>query len=142
MSFSQHLDLLFCLYADKPIILLLYHLQKKYKEQYEKMKHKYTSIHDTPILVRSKKAYLNASDVSQPDALLLALFDISNRALLKINIIPLQLRYKETFELSKGHYHADKDALDILCAKRVRDDISEVSKLKDLQFALNMNVIY
>lgn len=40
----------------------------------------------------------------------------------------LQLRYKETFELAKGHYHADKDALDILCAKRVRDDISEVSK--------------
>ncbi|XP_056610379.1 nebulin isoform X2 [Triplophysa dalaica] len=72
--------------------------EKKYKEQYEKLKHRYTSIHDTPILIRSKKAYLNASD----------------------------LRYKETFELAKGHYHADKDALDILCAKRVRDDISEV----------------
>ncbi|XP_051998003.1 nebulin isoform X17 [Xyrauchen texanus] len=72
--------------------------ENKYKEQYEKMKHRYTSIHDTPILIRSKKAYLNASD----------------------------LRYKETFELAKGHYHADKDALDILCAKRVRDDISEV----------------
>ncbi|KAI7808891.1 nebulin-like [Triplophysa rosa] len=72
--------------------------EKKYKEQYEKLKHRYTAIHDTPILIRSKKAYLNASD----------------------------LRYKETFELSKGHYHADKDALDILCAKRVRDDISEV----------------
>ncbi|KAI2660599.1 Nebulin [Labeo rohita] len=71
--------------------------EKKYKEQYEKMKHKYTPIHDTPILVRSKKAYLNASD----------------------------LRYKETFEMAKGHYHATKDALDILCAKRVRDDISE-----------------
>ena len=28
------------------------------------MKHKYTSIADTPILVRAKKAYLNASDVS------------------------------------------------------------------------------
>lgn len=41
------------------------------------MKHKYTPIHDTPILVRSKKAYLNASDVSQPDALLLALLDCS-----------------------------------------------------------------
>jgi len=48
------------------------------------------------------------------------------------------LRYKETFELAKGHYHADKDALDILCAKRVRDDISEVSKLRDFLFALNM----
>lgn len=69
------------------------------------------------------------------------LFNISNRALLTSYIIYLQLRYKETFELAKGHYHADKDALDILCAKRVRDDISEVSKLRDLLFALNMNVI-
>ncbi|XP_036421668.1 nebulin isoform X4 [Colossoma macropomum] len=72
--------------------------EKKYKEQYEKMKHRYTAIHDTPILVRAKKAYLNSSD----------------------------LRYKETFEMSKGHYHTVKDALDIVCAKRVRDDISEV----------------
>lgn len=39
----------------------------------------------------------------------------------------LQLRYKETFELSKGHYHTVKDALDILCHRRVTDDISEVS---------------
>lgn len=109
------------------------------------MKYKYTPIHDTPILVRSKKAYLNASDVSQPDALFIyfftVLFNISNRALLTSYIIYLQLRYKETFELAKGHYHADKDALDILCAKRVRDDISEVGKLRDLLFALNMNVI-
>ncbi|XP_046701861.1 nebulin isoform X1 [Silurus meridionalis] len=72
--------------------------ENKYKEQYEKMKHKYTPIHDTPILIRAKKAYLNSSD----------------------------LRYKETFELAKGHYHSTKDALDIKCAKRVRDDISEV----------------
>ncbi|XP_049340919.1 nebulin isoform X49 [Astyanax mexicanus] len=72
--------------------------ENKYKEQYEKMKHRYTAIHDTPILVRAKKAYLNSSD----------------------------LRYKETFELAKGHYHTVKDALDIVCAKRVRDDISEV----------------
>lgn len=41
------------------------------------MKHKYTPIHDTPILVRSKKAYLNASDVSQPDALFLPLLACS-----------------------------------------------------------------
>ncbi|XP_053482949.1 nebulin isoform X16 [Ictalurus furcatus] len=72
--------------------------ETKYKEQYEKMKHKYTAIHDTPILIRAKKAYLNSSD----------------------------LRYKETFELAKGHYHTTKDARDIVCAKRVRDDISEV----------------
>ncbi|XP_047671275.1 nebulin isoform X21 [Tachysurus fulvidraco] len=72
--------------------------ETKYKEQYEKMKHKYTPVHDTPILIRAKKAYLNSSD----------------------------LRYKETFELAKGHYHPNKDALDIICAKRVRDDISEV----------------
>lgn len=37
------------------------------------MKHKYTPIHDTPILVRSKKAYLNASDVSQPNVIFLPL---------------------------------------------------------------------
>lgn len=41
-------------------------LQKKYKDQYEKMKHKYTSIADTPIVIRAKKAYLNSSDVSSP----------------------------------------------------------------------------
>ncbi|XP_029558221.1 nebulin isoform X19 [Salmo trutta] len=70
----------------------------KYKDQYEKMKHKYTSIHDTPILVRAKKAYLQSSD----------------------------LRYKESFERSKGHYHSVKDALDIVCHRRVTDDISEV----------------
>lgn len=28
------------------------------------MKHKYTPVHDTPILIRAKKAYLNSSDVS------------------------------------------------------------------------------
>lgn len=38
----------------------------------------------------------------------------------------LQLRYKETFELSKGHYHTVKDALDITYHRRVTDDISEV----------------
>ncbi|KAG7276422.1 hypothetical protein CRUP_007482 [Coryphaenoides rupestris] len=70
----------------------------KYKEQYEKMKHRYTAIADTPILIRAKKAYLQSSD----------------------------LRYKETFEMSKGHYHTVKDALDIVCHRRVTDDISEV----------------
>lgn len=39
----------------------------------------------------------------------------------------LQLRYKETFELSKGHYHTDKDALDIVCHRKFTDDVSEVS---------------
>ena len=38
--------------------------QNKYKEQYEKMKHRYTAIADTPLLVRAKKAYLQSSDVS------------------------------------------------------------------------------
>lgn len=28
------------------------------------MKHKYVTVPDTPILIRAKKAYLNASDVS------------------------------------------------------------------------------
>ncbi|XP_056292497.1 nebulin [Pseudoliparis swirei] len=70
----------------------------KYKDQYEKMKHRYTAIADTPLLIRAKKAYLQSSD----------------------------LRYKETFELSKGHYHTVKDALDITYHRRVTDDISEV----------------
>ncbi|KAK0145104.1 Nebulin [Merluccius polli] len=70
----------------------------KYKEQYEKMKHRYTAIADTPILIRAKKAYLQSSD----------------------------LRYKESFERSKGHYHTVKDALDIICHRKVTDDISEV----------------
>uniref|UniRef100_A0A8C7LQP9 Nebulin n=1 Tax=Oncorhynchus mykiss TaxID=8022 RepID=A0A8C7LQP9_ONCMY len=78
--------------------LLCFFSQIKYKDQYEKMKHKYTSIHDTPILVRAKKAYLQSSD----------------------------LRYKESFEQAKGHYHSVKDALDIVCHRRVTDDISEV----------------
>lgn len=38
--------------------------QNKYKEQYEKMKHRYTAIADTPLLIRSKKAYFQSSDVS------------------------------------------------------------------------------
>lgn len=42
----------------------------------------------------------------------------------------LQLRYKETFELSKGRYHTVKDALDITYHRRVTDDISEVSTSK------------
>lgn len=29
--------------------------------------------------------------------------------------------------MSKGHYHTVKDALDIVCHRRVTDDISEVS---------------
>lgn len=29
------------------------------------MKHRYTAIHDTPMLVRAKKAYLQSSDVSK-----------------------------------------------------------------------------
>lgn len=39
----------------------------------------------------------------------------------------VQLRYKETFERAKGHYHTVKDALDIIYHRRVTDDISEVS---------------
>lgn len=39
----------------------------------------------------------------------------------------IQLRYKETFERAKGHYHTVKDALDIIYHRRVTDDISEVS---------------
>ncbi|KAJ8283053.1 hypothetical protein COCON_G00055720 [Conger conger] len=72
--------------------------KKKYKDQYERLKHKHTSIVDTPIAIRAKKAYLNASD----------------------------LRYKEAFELAKGHYHTVKDALDIIYHRRVTDDISRV----------------
>ncbi|KAJ3592429.1 hypothetical protein NHX12_007556, partial [Muraenolepis orangiensis] len=69
-----------------------------YVKQYEKIKHRYTAIGDTPILIRAKKAYLQSSD----------------------------LRYKETFELSKGHYHTVKDALDIILHRKVTDNISEV----------------
>ncbi|KAI4788154.1 hypothetical protein KUCAC02_036038, partial [Chaenocephalus aceratus] len=36
------------------------------------------------------------------------------------------LRYKETFELAKGHYQTVKDALNITYHRRVTDDISEV----------------
>lgn len=38
--------------------------QNKYKEQYEKMKHRYTAIGDTPLLIRAKKSYIQSSDVS------------------------------------------------------------------------------
>lgn len=48
--------------------------QKKYKTQYEKMKDKYTPVPDTPVLIRAKRAYLNASDVSTPGTLPLLLF--------------------------------------------------------------------
>lgn len=46
------------------MLRLLFSTQNKYKEQYEKMKHRYTAIADTPILIRSKKAYLQSSNVS------------------------------------------------------------------------------
>uniref|UniRef100_A0A8C6YMV4 Nebulin n=1 Tax=Naja naja TaxID=35670 RepID=A0A8C6YMV4_NAJNA len=59
---------------------------------------KYVTVPDTPILIRAKKAYLNASD----------------------------LRYKETFERAKGKYHTVKDALDIVYHRKVTDDISKV----------------
>lgn len=42
-------------------------------------------------------------------------------------VLHIQLRYKETFERAKGHYHTVKDALDIIYHRRVTDDISEVS---------------
>lgn len=42
-------------------------------------------------------------------------------------VLYIQLRYKETFERAKGHYHTVKDALDIIYHRRVTDDISEVS---------------
>lgn len=41
-------------------------------------------------------------------------------------VLNIQLRYKETFERAKGHYHTVKDALDIIYHRRVTDDISEV----------------
>uniref|UniRef100_A0A803TYB2 Nebulin n=1 Tax=Anolis carolinensis TaxID=28377 RepID=A0A803TYB2_ANOCA len=72
--------------------------EKKYKAQYNKLKHKYVTIPDTPFLVMAKKSYLNASD----------------------------LRYKETFEKAKGKYHTVKDALDIVYHRKVTDDISKV----------------
>lgn len=39
---------------------------------------------------------------------------------------PFQLRYKETFQKTKGKYHTVKDALDIVYHRRVTDDISKV----------------
>lgn len=39
---------------------------------------------------------------------------------------PSQLRYKETFENTKGKYHTVKDALDIVYHRKVTDDISSV----------------
>ncbi|XP_069081294.1 nebulin isoform X8 [Pleurodeles waltl] len=72
--------------------------EKKYKAQYEKFKHKYTTVADSPVLIQAKKAYFNASD----------------------------LRYKETFEHAKGKYHTVKDALDIVYHRKVTDDISSV----------------
>lgn len=38
----------------------------------------------------------------------------------------LQLRYKETFQKTKGRYHTVKDALDIVYHRKVTDDISKV----------------
>lgn len=32
------------------------------------MKHRYTAIADTPLLIRAKKSYFQSSDVSQPVA--------------------------------------------------------------------------
>ncbi|KAJ8255268.1 hypothetical protein GJAV_G00202940 [Gymnothorax javanicus] len=91
----------FTLTTDSPILNLhrkmkVAYSEKKYKDQYEKLKHKHVSIADTPIAIRAKKAYLNASD----------------------------LRYKDAFEKAKGHYHTVKDALDIVYHRRVTDDVS------------------
>lgn len=61
---SQYDTIVFALHHCSNTVSPLFHPQIKYKDQYEKMKHKYTSIHDTPILVRAKKAYLQSSDVS------------------------------------------------------------------------------
>ncbi|KAI4574981.1 hypothetical protein MJT46_004260 [Ovis ammon polii x Ovis aries] len=72
--------------------------ENKYKIQYEKMKDKYTPVPDTPILIRAKRAYWNASD----------------------------LRYKETFQKTKGRYHTVKDALDIVYHRTVTDHISKI----------------
>lgn len=47
------------------LLYTLFYLQNKYKSQYEKMKHRYTAIADTPLLIRAKKSYFQSSDVSQ-----------------------------------------------------------------------------
>lgn len=52
------------MYYKCTMLNIFFFFQNKYKEQYEKMKHRYTAIADTPHLIRSKKAYLQSSDVS------------------------------------------------------------------------------
>uniref|UniRef100_A0A8C4N0J8 Nebulin n=1 Tax=Equus asinus asinus TaxID=83772 RepID=A0A8C4N0J8_EQUAS len=84
--------------------------QTKYKIQYEKMKDRYTPVPDTPILIRAKRAYWNASD----------------------------LRYKETFQKTKGKYHTVKDALDIVYHRKVTDDISKVKYKKNYMSQLGI----
>lgn len=43
-----------------------------------------------------------------------------------IHSFSYQLRYKETFENTKGKYHTVKDALNIVYHRKVTDDISSV----------------
>lgn len=54
------------------------------------------------------------------------LHDVNLAVLNLVFVLNIQLRYKETFERAKGHYHTVKDALDITYHRRVTDDISEV----------------
>lgn len=54
------------------------------------------------------------------------LHDVTLAVLNLVFVLNIQLRYKETFERAKGHYHTVKDALDITYHRRVTDDISEV----------------
>lgn len=53
------------LFLNHDILYKYFYLQNKYKSQYEKMKHRYTAIADTPLLIRAKKSYFQSSDVSQ-----------------------------------------------------------------------------
>lgn len=61
----------------------LFYLQNKYKSQYEQMKHRYTAIADTPLLIRAKKSYFQSSDVSQ----LVPIITIINKSYLIMIII-------------------------------------------------------
>ncbi|CAB1347036.1 unnamed protein product [Coregonus sp. 'balchen'] len=77
---------------------------------------------DTPIMDHARAMKVVSSEVSLSNPISLTLFLVPNQCEGYHHYIAFLMSQYDTI----GHYHSVKDALDIVCHRRVTDDISEV----------------
>ncbi|KAL4688571.1 hypothetical protein H8959_004823, partial [Pygathrix nigripes] len=128
-----------CYVWDTPEILHAKHAYDlrddiKYKAHMLKTRNDYKLVTDTPVYVQAVKSGKQLSDavyhydyvhsVRGKVAPTTKTVDL-DRALHAYKL-QSSLRYKETFQKTKGKYHTVKDALDIVYHRKVTDDISKI----------------